>query len=58
MRIARKGEERILFPSPEGRGFKVRDLVQRAFLARDSRFFSAPKDCEHMQGCFIRVFRA
>ena len=23
-----------LFPSPAGRGFKVRDLIQRAFLAR------------------------
>ena len=26
------------FPSPIGRGFKERDLIQRAFLARDSRF--------------------
>ena len=28
----------IFFPSPEGRGFKVRDLAQRTFFARDSRF--------------------
>ena len=26
------------FPSPVGRGFKERDLIQRAFFARDSRF--------------------
>jgi hypothetical protein len=31
---------RRLFPSPVGRGFKERDLVQRAFFARDSRFRS------------------
>ena len=28
----------MIFPSPVGRGFKERDLIQRAFFERDSRF--------------------
>src|SRR5258707_6558012 len=35
------------FPSPDGRGFKVRDLTQRTiFFGRDSRFWSGPPLCK------------
>jgi hypothetical protein len=47
----------IFFPSPKGRGSKVRDLIQRASFARDSRFcFSSDPTIEVVRSLFSTFY--
>ena len=41
------------FPSPVGRGFKERDLVQRAFFARDSGFCFCSEGARRLRKDFL-----